>query len=49
MQHLNFDHNDVPPVSLINPIGDGHNNEQHNDNEVANDNDDDDDDGDDSC
>ncbi|XP_056161913.1 uncharacterized protein LOC130135997 [Syzygium oleosum] len=41
LRHLNLDHDEVPPVPPTNPIGDGHNDEPHNDNEIAADDDDD--------
>ncbi|XP_056169584.1 uncharacterized protein LOC130138721 [Syzygium oleosum] len=39
LRHLNLDHDDVPPVPPTNPVGDGHNDERHNDNEIADDDD----------
>ena len=39
MQHLNLNHYEVPPVPPPNPIGDGYNDERHNDAEIADDND----------
>ena len=39
MWHLNLDHDDIPPVPPTNPVGDGHNDEWHNDNKIADDDD----------
>ncbi|XP_056170473.1 uncharacterized protein LOC115666878 [Syzygium oleosum] len=35
MRHLNLDHDEVPRIPPTNPIGDGHNDNQHNDEEIA--------------
>ena len=40
LRHLNLNHYDVPPVPPTNPIGHGHNDERHNDDEIADDDDD---------
>ena len=37
MRHLNLNCSEVPHVSPANPTGDGHNDERHNDNDIAND------------
>ena len=40
MQHLNINRSEIHPVPPANPIGDGHNDERHNDSEIADDDDD---------
>ena len=40
MRHLNLNRDEVPHVPLANPIVNWHNDERHNDAEIANDDDD---------